>query len=321
MQTKTTQCLFKSIFSLILILWPQLAGAQSYPPAKGPFLVVLGIAQDAGYPQIACNRECCTPAWAEAKARRNVASLGLIDPATRQYWLIDATPDIRLQLRMLHELAPDMSLAGVFLTHAHIGHYTGLMHLGREAMGAQDVPVFAMPRMRRFLRENGPWDQLLRLENISLQPLTADSTRHLSAELSITPVRVPHRDEYSETVGFRIATQRKSILYIPDIDKWEKWQRQIERELRQVDIAFLDGTFFQNGELPGRDMSEIPHPFISETMQRLARQPDMLKKKVFFIHFNHTNPVLRQDTEARREITRQGFGIAEQGMIIPLTGK
>eukprot|EP00957_Ditylum_brightwellii_P156501 11911053-Ditylum_brightwellii.AAC.1 len=64
---------------------------------------------------------------------------------------------------------------GIFLTHAHIGHYTGLMYLGREALGAVDVPVYAMPRMRSFLKNNGPWSQLVSLGNINIQNLEEKS--------------------------------------------------------------------------------------------------------------------------------------------------
>ena len=314
MQLKTTRKICTGLFSL-LVLFCTTATAQ---PDNTPYIVVLGVAQDAGYPQIACAKACCRPAWADRDRRRSVAALGLVDPVSRQYWLIDATPDIRTQLHELRKMAPEMTFGGVFLTHAHIGHYTGLMHFGREAMGARDIPVFAMPRMRQFLSQNGPWELLLRLHNISLKPLSADSTLNVRPHLSITPMAVPHRDEYSETVGFRIEAGGKSVLYIPDIDKWDKWQKKIEDALRTVDVALLDGSFYEDGELPNRDMSEIPHPFISESMRRFDTLAPEQRSKVVFIHFNHTNPVLQPGSQARREIEKRGYNVATQGMIIPL---
>ena len=52
-----------------------------------------------------------------------------------------------------------------------MGHYSGLLFLGKEALGGQSVPVFALPRMRQFLRNNGPWEQLISEKNIALRPL------------------------------------------------------------------------------------------------------------------------------------------------------
>jgi pyrroloquinoline quinone biosynthesis protein B len=292
------------------------ADCPSATKPTGPYLVVLGSAQDGGYPQAGCRRECCARAWRDASLRRGVLCLGLVDPATGERWLLDATPDFPEQLRALDELAPSTSvpgLAGIVLTHAHIGHYTGLMHLGREAIGARHVPVYAMPRMREFLARNGPWDQLVRLENIELRTLRADEPAALNERLTVTPIRVPHRDEYSETVGFRIAGPNHSVLYIPDIDKWERWDRPIEKLIAGVDVAYLDGTFFAEGEIPGRDMAEVPHPFIEESMQRFACLPPAERAKIRFIHLNHTNPALQVDSPAHREIERAGFRVAEIG--------
>jgi pyrroloquinoline quinone biosynthesis protein B len=234
--------------------------------------------------------------------------------------MIEASPDFAEQWRRLQEVSgmPDKRVPdGILVTHAHIGHYTGLMQLGREVMGAKNVPVWAMPRMEKFLSENGPWSQLVHLQNIDLQPLRADSIVQLTADLRITPFLVPHRDEFSETVGYRIESPRKSVIFIPDIDKWEKWQRDIVSEVRAVDYALLDATFFKDGELTGRAMKEVPHPFVEETMRRFASEPATEKKKLTFIHLNHTNPLL-WDEKAKKEVLGAGFSMAEEGMVISL---
>ncbi len=278
-----------------------------------PYALVLGIAQDAGYPQAGCKKDCCRPAWEQPQLRRLVSCLAIVDPASNEAWLIDATPDFPAQLHRLEAAVPGVRLAGIFLTHAHIGHYTGLMQLGREAMGANAMPVYAMPRMQKFLENNGPWSQLVSLKNIEIRPLQADSSLVLNGRLRITPLLVPHRDEFSETVGFRIEGQQKALLFIPDIDKWERWGRDISALVGEADYALLDGTFFQNGEIPGRDMSEIPHPFISESMERFAPLPAAERTKIRFIHFNHTNPVLLENSGAREDVLEAGFGVCEEG--------
>lgn len=287
-----------------------------------PFLTVLGIAQDAGYPQAACSKTCCADVWSGKHPRKMVSCLALIDPESGQRWIFDATPDFKDQLRKLDEIEPVAKdapgLDGIFLTHAHMGHYTGLMHLGREVIGAKNVAVHVMPRMKTYLTNNGPWQQLVNLENIKLAAMIADSAVQVNNQLRVTPFLVPHRDEYSETVGYRIDGPQKSALFIPDIDKWEKWARPIETMIAAVDVAYLDGTFFANGEIPGRDMAQIPHPFIQESIARFIQLPDSEKAKIVFIHLNHTNPALQQGSTARREIENAGFRVAEEGEIISL---
>jgi pyrroloquinoline quinone biosynthesis protein B len=279
------------------------------PLPTTPYTIVLGIAQDGGYPQAGCNREDCVAAWNDPALRRRVSSLAIVDPVSGQRWLIDATPDFPSQLRTLDEIAPRDPqapiLEGIFLTHAHIGHYLGLVHLGREVLGARSVLVHAMPRMQRFLEDNAPWNQLVGLRNISIQTLEADRPVVLNERLSVTPVPVPHRDEYSETVAFLIQGPQRAILWLPDIDKWEKWEIPLETMLERADVAYLDGTFFDESELPGRDLSEMPHPLMTETISRLAESP--LRSRVRFIHLNQSNPLLRE--------RRPPFQVAAEGEI------
>jgi pyrroloquinoline quinone biosynthesis protein B len=167
--------------------------------------------------------------------------------------------------------------------------------------------------MRSFLTNDGPWSQLVSTNNIALQRLTADSTLQLTPQLQVTPFRVPHRDEFSETVGYLISGPNHKALFIPDIDKWEKWDRRIEDLIAEVDYAFLDGTFYDAAELNTRDISQIPHPFVSESMQRFAALSAAEKAKINFIHFNHTNRLLVTDSEETKEVIRQGFQVADFG--------
>ena len=291
------------------------AAALHAAPEEGPFAIVLGTAQDGGYPQAGCKKDCCKGAWGDATKRRDVASLGIVDPSSGQRWFIECTPSFPRQVRRLDEAHPKLAgkLDGILLTHAHIGHYAGLIHLGREVMGARGVPVHAMPRMEKFLRTQGPWSQLVGLKNIQLSPMRDGRAFALNKRLRVTPLLVPHRDEFSETVGFRIEGPQQKILWLPDIDKWEKWKTPLEKALKDVDVAYLDGTFFANGELPGRDMSKIPHPFIAETMRRLKDQPAAVRAKVRFIHLNHTNPAHNPKGAAAKAIHAAGMRVAEQG--------
>ncbi|HET6766916.1 MAG TPA: MBL fold metallo-hydrolase [Chitinophagaceae bacterium] len=282
------------------------------PSEKDPFIIVLGTAQDAGYPQIGCKKECCKKYWDKKIARQKVACIALVDPRTNQKWIFDASPDLTEQLYEADRFQAG-NLSGIFLTHAHTGHYTGLMYLGREALNAKQIPVYAMPRMYDYLKTNGPWSQLVSLKNIGLLKLKGDSAIKLSDRISVTPLLVPHRDEYSETVGYSIRAGNKSVLFVPDIDKWQKWDRDILRLIKEYDYLFLDGTFFKEGELPGRNMSEVPHPFIQESMDLFQALHLPEKQKIWFIHFNHTNPLIDKLSKEHKEVKSKGFNIAAEG--------
>ena len=262
-------------------------------------------------------------AWEDPQLRQFVTCLGLVDPKSGQRWMFEATPDFAHQLETLNKLTgikenqKPPALDGIFLTHAHIGHYSGLMYLGRESLGASDVPVHAMPRMSEFLRHNGPWSQLLALKNIELRPLQDGTRKKLNHRLAVTPLLVPHRDEFSETVGFIIHGPHQSALFLPDIDKWERWETRIEDVIAKVDYAFLDATFFDGQEL-GRNMDEIPHPFIVESIQRFANLPKSERQKIRFIHLNHTNAAIRLGSDATKTIERHHLSVSRMGDIFEL---
>ena len=279
-----------------------------------PFIYILGVAQDAGYPQAGCFLSHCLPGWENPNLRRGATSLALINPENRSTYLFEATPNLPEQLYYLERIASseDYSLDGVFITHAHMGHYTGLMFFGFESMNASNIPVYTMPRMSNFLRSNGPWSQLVTMNNIVIRELKDQQTVKFE-QLSVTPILVPHRDEFSETVGYKIRGPNKTALFIPDIDKWEVWDRNIVEEISNVDYALLDATFFDGNELPGRDMADIPHPFVIESMALFSELSTMDKAKVWFIHLNHSNPLLNSESEAFRRVVTEGYNIAQEG--------
>lgn len=288
-------------------------------PRTTPQLIVLGIAQDAGYPQADCRKSCCEGLWTDKHRRKMVSCLGLRNPISNKVYLFDATPDIKDQLQLLkNQDTSAYQLGGIFLTHAHMGHYTGLMQFGREAMGATEVPVYVMPRMRTFLTDNGPWSQLVSARNILLHTMEEKKEIDLGSDLRVLPILVPHRDEYSETVGYVISSKRKKVLFIPDIDKWEKWDSDINDWIGQVDIAFLDGTFYRNGEIWGRDMSQIPHPFIEESIKKFSSLTADEKSKIHFIHLNHTNPLLDEASEEYATFQQSGYNLARELQIVEL---
>ncbi len=320
----------KSMRIIFLLLFPLFLAACSVAQKtvtvsekthSGVEIIVLGTIQDAGSPHIACKKGCCADLFEHPDPTRKVVSLGLIDHENEKNWIFEATPDLPTQIKILKNQSlfseketPD----GIFLTHAHIGHYAGLMFLGREAMNAQKVPVYAMPRMKNYLETNGPWSQLVGLQNISLQATQEDASIVLSPTLKVVPYKVPHRDEYSETVGYIIEGPTKKVLFIPDIDKWKKWEKDIINVVSSVDYAFLDATFYDASEINNRDISTIPHPFVIESMDLFKNLPVKEKNKIYFIHFNHTNPLINPNSEQAKKVIENGFHIAKFKEILKL---
>ena len=278
------------------------------------YITILGTAQDGGFPHIGCQKKCCDDFYKGILPKQQVVSLGLVDKESQQKFLFEATPDISTQLADLEKnhLKTNTIIDGVFMTHAHMGHYAGLLYFGKEALGKKDIPVYAMPKMKEFLSNNGPWSQLVTTQNIVFLDLQKDSIVPLSNALKVTPFLVPHRDEFSETVGYKIEGNTNSALFIPDINKWSLWEKNIVEEVKKVDYAFIDATFFKEGEI-NRPMSEVPHPFIEETVDLFENESLATKNKVIFIHFNHTNPALQSNSRERNELELLGFKFATEG--------
>ena len=276
-------------------------------------LKILGVVQDGGMPHLGNNKTCCE----NIKQDKYVTSLMLMNNENNESFLFDASPDINKQLNFMGDRIKK-DLKGIFLTHAHIGHYTGLMYFGREALNSKLVNVYAMPRMKKFLEENGPWSQLVSLQNISIIELSNESKISIDSNVIVQPVEVPHRAEFSETVGYKIYGPNKTALFIPDIDKWYLWEKSIVDEIKQVDYAIIDATFYDSKEVNYRDISEIPHPFVTESMDLFDSIDIKEKNKIYFIHLNHTNPLINKDSYQYKLVRSKGYNVAEEGMKLNL---
>lgn len=310
--------------------------APGRPVPTGPYVLVLGTAQDGGVPQIGCRDACCASARRDPSRARRVSSLLLCDPRDGRRWLFDCTPDVGEQLARAERHPPTRVASGprpplfdgLFLTHAHMGHYGGLLALGREAYAVREVPTWVTPRFAGFLRANGPWSLLVEqrhlvLSELALEAFAPGAPVALAPDLAVVPFRVPHRDEFSDTVGFELRGPRRTLAYLPDIDKWEAWDAvagagSVEALLERCDLALLDGSFFADGEIPGRSMKEIAHPFIAESLARFAALPASARAKVRFTHLNHTNPAAVEGSEARRRIEACGMRVLEEGEVVEL---
>lgn len=300
---------------------------SSAPDARGPYVVVLGTAQDGGYPQLACDAPLCAAARRDPRRARHVVSLLLVDPREGGgRWLFDASPDLAAQVELARGHGEPVRAPvgrpplfdGVFLTHAHAGHYLGLWQLGREAYGSATTPVHGTARMGAFLRENGPWSLLVDAGHVAPVALVPGEPVRLRPDLSVVAVEVPHRAEFTDTVAYVIEGPARRVLYLPDIDRWEGLATPIEALVAHVDAAYLDATFFDAGELPGRDLTRVPHPLVVDSLARFAPLPALERAKVRFLHLNHSNPLLDPTSEASTRVRDAGHRVAQQGEVVRL---
>ncbi|MEZ4411759.1 MAG: MBL fold metallo-hydrolase [Gemmatimonadales bacterium] len=302
--------------------WPPI----SRPAGADLYALVLGSVQDAGFPQVGCYTDRCNEGRALQAAGhgRFVSSLALVEPEAERFYLVDATPDITRQIDLITEPAFRQRAAarrpfdGIFLTHAHIGHYAGLAVLGNEGMGMQKTPVYCTQAMADFLAGNYPWRFLVEQGRIDLRPLSLDRWHRIDPLLEVQLWKVPHRDEQADTVGFLFRGPDATLLFIPDINSWSLWKRSIAEAVAGVNVALLDGSFWSMDELPGRTVEEVPHPLMTQTMDALQAVADQGETQIVLTHLNNSNPALDEGGAQQTEIVRRGFTIAREGMVFAL---
>ena len=263
---------------------------------------VLGTAQDGGFPHAGCGCAHCAAARHDPRLRRLVSCIGIVG-ASGRCLIVDATPDFATQQAALAAAAgrTPPHVDAIILTHAHMGHYLGLAMLGREAMSAGGVPVHATSSMRRFLQQNRPWSHLVERGEVVLHSLEPGAALDFDGA-RIHAFLTPHRSEDTDTIGLEIEGPKRRLVYVSDADVFPP---SLAERIREADVALIDGTFYARDELPHREILEVKHPFVTESLERFADA----QGEVVFIHLNHSNALLSEDPPALPD----GFRVAVEG--------
>lgn len=257
---------------------------------------VLGCAQDGGIPHVGCECDRCSQARTNPEKQRYASAIELISETEERY-LFDATPDVRFQITTV----PD----GVFLSHAHLGHLPGVLHFGTEVADTANIPIYCTSGMADLIRGNAPFTLLLERDNITIERIE-DSTQVDICDTTVTPRAVTHREAFpTGTVSFVLEGSERTLYYVSDIDRWTK---NAKRLISEADIALIDGTFWSRTDIDRFDA--VPHPAIRESLDEL----DDIDTEVYFTHFDHTNPVLRETSSERQKLEERGFHLVERGM-------
>eukprot|EP00998_Keelungia_sp_KM082_P006179 NODE_2444_length_1063_cov_72.793803_g2426_i0.p1 GENE.NODE_2444_length_1063_cov_72.793803_g2426_i0~~NODE_2444_length_1063_cov_72.793803_g2426_i0.p1 ORF type:complete len:288 (-),score=17.80 NODE_2444_length_1063_cov_72.793803_g2426_i0:106-969(-) len=277
-------------------------------------VIFLGSGQDAGVPQLFCRCTNCELAKQDKAHRRTACAVAIMTEDNGCY-LLDASPDIRFQFNSIidteiHPKFAHCELRGIFLTHAHIGHIAGLQRLGKEGPN-KHVPVYATPALLKLLSSQEPYASLFKvLGGETLEPGASVQVDGLT----FTFHKINHRDELSDTVGIEVSDGQRRFLYIPDTDRIDERVHEAAANLQPGDVLSVDGTFFSGDELPNRNLEEIPHPFISNSMEQL--KPHLEKGvRVIYTHLNHSNAVCRPASKEHRTVLAAGYEVAHDGLV------
>ncbi len=259
---------------------------------------MLGTAQDGGCPHAGCYCDNCLAVYEGKESEKYPVSLGITSNGFRL--LVEATPKMDIQLYNWKMLSKSESYLpdATIITHAHIGHYTGLMYLGKEVLNTKGHKVYVSVKIAKFLKSNSPWSDLVEGGNIELIILPIGEKVVINDDLKVEAIKVPHRNEHADTVGLIISDEEKAIFFLPDIDSWDGFIDELNSILARVDIAYLDATFYSHeelGDIRGRDLKKVPHPTVLET-ERLIEE-GVIKVgdcEIILTHFNHTNRLVHK---------------------------
>jgi pyrroloquinoline quinone biosynthesis protein B len=242
------------------------------------------------------------------------SSVAIVDEDGGKAWLIDASPDLPAQLETVKEAlggvhGSGIPLEAILITHIHMGHYWGLGHLGKEGMMPRGLPVYAPPGVARFLLENSPFKDMVGWGAMEVRTVQPGEAVEMAEGLKVQAERIPHREDFSDTVGWLVEGPRARVLYAPDMDHLEDGLVDM---MTGVDVNLVDGTFFYRDEVPGA-MGWVPHPPVEESMVRLRRVVEA-DRRVVYTHFNHTNPLCDPRSPEFGKVVSQGLGVAMDGL-------
>jgi pyrroloquinoline quinone biosynthesis protein B len=264
---------------------------------------ILGNVQDGGVPHLGCGCDVCEAAREDQRKQKYVASILLKESSDEDSvrYLIDATPDVRYQIKGDY-------LDGVFISHGQLGHITGLLDFGEEGCDKNDLPVYVTDKTRRFIEHNDPYRLLIDKDNIDLKDFNDGESLNLQGA-EIEAREAEHSRLNTDTTSFMIKGPEKKLFYMSDIHAWTEETLQ---SVKEADIAIVDGTFWNEEEIDR--FEEVTHPVMKETMHKT----EDWDTEIYFTHLNHTNPVLRKDSEERKELEERGYHVAEKGIEIEL---
>ncbi len=297
---------------------------------------VLGSAAGGGFPQWNCNCPNCDGVRkGTINAKRRTQSSIAVSSNDVDWLLFNTSPDILAQFQQFPESQParsirDTAFKSIVLLDAQIDHTTGLFML-RESktplniyctdMVYEDLttgnPIFKI--LEHYCGVN--WHQIHTTEDNAFVPEGISNIKVKAIPLSSkAPPYSPHRHDPHEGDNLGILledlTTGGKTFYAPGLGQIEP---HIKPYMEEADCLLVDGTCWTNDEMKSLgiankmslDMGHLPQSGPGGMIEVL--RPLSAKKKVL-IHINNTNPILREDSEQREELTQEKIEVAYDGM-------
>lgn len=305
-----------------------MSGNRALAGGTGMWLRVLGSAAGGGYPQWNCDCPCCSAVRDGSRpCRPRSQSCVAVSADYEQWFLLNASPDVRTQIESFPALRPDASrttpIGAVLLTDAELDHTLGLLLL-REGRG---LDVHATAPAYETLRDGTALLRTLeRYCPVEWRPVTPGTTVSLGSGISYRAFDVPATKQsrfqvsgaHGRVVGYRLTDERtgSSVVYAPGV---EALTPAVSAELEDCACLLFDGTCWHDDELvrlglgskTAHDMGHLPIAGQGGSLDQLSELP--IERKVY-IHINNSNPMLLEDGPERRAVEERGIQVAYDGL-------
>jgi pyrroloquinoline quinone biosynthesis protein B len=290
-------------------------------------VLLLGTAAGGGLPQWNCACDTCSAARAGTVAARGQDCVA-VSGNDRDWWLLNASPDIRTQLAAAPRLAPgpgprDTPVRGVLLSDAELDHVLGLLVL-REAgalrVHAPEAVCHALAAdfgMRGVLGAYAGWDwhtavpgepfELAGGLMVDAVPVGAKRPRYAAGSTAEGPWVVAYRVRDTASGGV--------LVYAPCLAAWPPGFGEI---VAGAHCLLLDGTFHRGDEMrsatgDARGQQGMGHLPIAGDGGSLAALRDHPWPRRVYTHLNNTNPVADPRSAAHAELVAAGAEVLPDG--------
>jgi pyrroloquinoline quinone biosynthesis protein B len=289
-------------------------------------VVLLGTTAGGGFPQWNCACALCVRARSGSLPSRSQDCLAISGNGT-DWWLVNASPDIRTQITGCSFLNPgpgprDTPLRGALFTDAELDHTLGLLTL----RGGAGLTVWAPGTVLHALRDQ--FD--LRTVIDGYAPVT---WREVDADFDLGGLRVTaipissKRPKYARSstvdghwvVAYRFLDPVTGgvLVYAPCL---ASWPAGFDEVVAGADCVLLDGTFYAASEMGSATGSSsgqaaMGHLPITASLPELRRFPDVRR---IYTHLNNTNPVLDPESEESLKLREAGVEVPLDGTVIEL---
>ncbi|WP_041321017.1 pyrroloquinoline quinone biosynthesis protein PqqB [Hyphomicrobium denitrificans] len=302
---------------------------------------VLGSAAGGGFPQWNCNGAQSAKVRAGATGYKARLQSSLAVSSDGENWaLLNASPDIRQQINETPELHPVKSglkrnspIKAVVVTNADVDHIIGLIGL-REG---QSFSIYGSDLVLATLKANSvfnvcnpeivprielPFDKPTELQGagvdlgLTVEAFPVSGKVALFLEKGGAESNFGSRD--GDTIGLKVTDTKtgKAFFYIPGCAEVDA---PLADRIRNADLVFFDGTLYVDDEMIAQGLlnktgKRMGHISVSGQDGSVAAFSHLNVRRRIYVHINNSNPILDENSEARKAVEAAGWEVGFDGM-------